>query len=99
MKNSLKYLKKILKVLIWPIIFIIGSFFINYIFVAIFNSKINLNNSELLEYVKTIEYKDRLNSYINANSVIIAIITAIIFIPLFLKIFKKYKQENNFNIH
>ena len=98
MKNSFKYLKKILKVLIWPIIFIIGSFFINYIFVAIFNSKINLNNSELLEYVKTIEYKDRLNSYINANSVIIAIITAIIFIPLFLKIFKKYKQENNFNI-
>ena len=38
-KNSLKYIKNILKTLIWPILFVIGQILIEYIFVAIFNSK------------------------------------------------------------
>ena len=98
MKNSFKYLKKFLKVLIWPIIFMIGSFFIEYIFVAIFNNKEkgSLTNSEFLNYIKTIEYQNKLNNYINSKALIIALITAIIFIPIFYKLFKKYKEENSF---
>lgn len=100
MKNSLNYLKKLFKVLIWPIIFTIGSFFISYIFVAIFNSNEqgNLTNKEFLEYIKTIEYQNRLNDYINSNALIIAIITTLIFIPILCKVYKKYKKQNNFNL-
>lgn len=99
MKKS-NYIIKILKVLIYPIILIIGEFLINYIFVAIFNSneKGSLNNSEFLKYIKTIEYQDKLNNYINSNALLITIITAIILIPIFYKIFKKYKKENSFNL-
>ena len=99
MKNSFKYLKKLLKVLIWPIIFMIGTFFIEYIFVSIFNSKEkgSLTNREFLEYIKTIEYKSKLTNYINSKALIITFITVIIFVPIFYKLFKKYKRENNFS--
>lgn len=101
MQNSFKYFKKMLKVLIWPIIFIIGEFFIQYVFVSIFNSKerISYTNYEFLEYIKTIEYQDKLNNYINSKAIIIILVTMIIFMPLFLKIFKKYKKENTFKIN
>ena len=96
----MKYLKNFLKVLIWPIIFIFGTFFIEYIFVAIFNikEKGSLTNSEFLEYIKTVEYQNKLSSYINSKALFIAFITAVIFIPIFYKLFKKYKKENSFSI-
>lgn len=98
MKNSLKYIKNLLKVLIWPIIFMIGQFFIQYIFVAIFNSKEKgtMTNNEFLEYIKTLEYQDKLNNYINSKTLLIIIITMLIFIPILYRVFKKYKKENNF---
>lgn len=100
MKNSLKYIKNILKVLIWPTIFTVGSFFINYIFVAIYNSKEQgtMTNNEFIEYIKTLEYQEKLNNYINSKSILIIIITCLIFIPILYKIFKKYKKENNFKL-
>ncbi|MBQ9072728.1 MAG: CPBP family intramembrane metalloprotease [Bacilli bacterium] len=100
MKNSLKYIESLLKVLIWPIIFMIGQFFIQYIFVAIFNSKEKgtMTNNEFLEYIKTLEYQDKLNDYINSNTLMIIIITMLIFIPILYKVFKKYRKENNFKI-
>ena len=96
MKNNFEYLKKFLKVLIWPIIFMIGSFFIKYIFVAIYNSKLNLSNEKLLNYIKTAEYQTKLNNYISSKALFITLIIFIIFIPIFYKLFKKYKKENNF---
>lgn len=98
MKNSLKYIKNLFKVLIWPIIFMIGEFIIQYVFVAIFNSneKGIMNNNEFLEYIKTIEYQDKLNNYINSKTILIIIITMLIFIPILYKVFKKYRKENNF---
>ena len=39
MKKVFKYIKNIFNVLIWPILFMIGQFLIQYIFVAIFNNK------------------------------------------------------------
>jgi len=100
MKNSFKYIKNIFKVLIWPILFMIGQFFIQYIFVATFNSKERgtLKESEFLEYIKTEEYMTKLNNYINSKTLIIILITMIIFIPILYKVYKKYKQKNNFNI-
>ena len=100
MKNSFRYLKNILEVLIWPIIFMLGQFFIQYIFVSIFNNKekIGYSNIEFLEYIRTIEYQDKLNNYINSKALLIVLITLVIFLPIFYKVYKKYKKENNFSI-
>ena len=100
MKNNLKYIKNIFKVLIWPIVFTIGQFLINYIFVAIFNSKEQgtMTNDEFIKYVQTIEYQEKLNNYINTKAFLIILITVIIFMPILYKVFKKYKQKNNFKI-
>ena len=96
-RNSLEYIKNILKTLIWPIIFVIGQFLIQYIFVAIFNFKEqgSLTNSEFLKYIKTEEYINKLNEYINSNALFIVLITFIIFMPIFYNMFKKYKAKNN----
>ena len=100
MKNSFKYIKKILTVLIWPFVFSLGSFVINYIFVSIFNSKEQgiMTNSEFIEYIKTLEYQEKLNNYINSKLFLIILITAIIFIPILYKVFKKYKVKSSFKL-
>ena len=100
MRKKLKYLKNIIKVLVWPLVFTLSSFVINYIFVSFFNSKEKgiMTNIEFIEYIKTMEYQEKLNNYINSNSLLIILITAIIFIPILYKIFKKYKVENNFKL-
>ena len=91
MKNSLKYIKNILKVLVWPILFSLGTFIINYIFVAIFNSKEQgtMTNNEFLEYIKGIEYQEKLTNYINSKSLLIILITVVIFLPILFRVFKK----------
>lgn len=93
MKNKLNYLKKLIKVIIWPIIFIIGQFFIEYFFVAYYNmkNKGNLSNNEFLEFIKTIEYKNSLNNFINSKLLIITVISFVIFLPIFYFKYKKYK--------
>ncbi len=98
MKNSLK---NIFKILIWPIIFMLGQFFIQYIFVAIFNAKEkgSMTTEAFLEYIKTDEYNLKLNNFIDSRILIIGLIVAIIFIPLFYRLFKKYKVKNNFKIN
>lgn len=98
MKNSFKYIKNIFKVLIWPIIFIIGQFFIQYIFVAFFNSKEKgtMTNNEFLNYISTIDYQNKLNNFINSNALLIIIITMILFVPIFYNVFKKYKRKSSF---
>jgi len=100
MKNILKYIKSIFKVLIWPVVFMIGQFFIQYIFVAIFNSKEkgNMTNNEFLEHIKTLEYQNKLNNYINSKALLIIAISMLIFIPLFYNLYKKYKRKNNFTV-
>ena len=100
MNKGLNYIKKFLKVIIWPIIFMLGQFLINYIFVAILNSKKKgmLTNTEFIDYVKSMEYKTKLNNYIDSKILIITLISAIIFIPIFYLVFKKYKKENNYNL-
>ena len=95
MKNKLNYLQKLIKVILWPIMFIVGQFFIEYIFVAYYNSHNSgeLSNKEFLEFVKTCEYKENLNSFINSKLLLITIIGFIIFLPIFYLMYKKYKKE------
>ena len=98
MKKIFKYIKNMFNTLICPILLMIGQFFIQYIFVAIFNNneRGNLSEKEFLKYIKTEEYIEKLNNYINSKALIIVFLTAIIFIPVFYKIYKKYKKESNF---
>lgn len=93
--KDMKKIKDIIKVLIWPIILMVGQFFINYIFVIIFNNNLKMNNQELLNYMKTKEYNILLNEYINSKTLIIIFIITIIFIPLFYQLYKKYKVKQN----
>ena len=96
MIKNLNYLKKLIKVLIWPIIFIIGQFFIEYVFVAYYNQKNkgNLSNSEFLEYIKTAEYKENLNKFLDSKLLIITLIGFFIFLFVLYFVFKKYKKES-----
>lgn len=100
MKNSFKYIKNIFKVLFWPILFMIGQFFIQYIFVAIFNNKerVIFTELEFLEYIKTEKYISKLNNYIESKTLLIMLITMIVLIPIFYKVYRKYKQENTFKL-
>ena len=101
MKNNFEYIKKIFKVLTWPIIFIIGQFLINYIFVAIFNvkEKLEYTGTNFLEYIKTRAYMLELTDYINSKTLIIVFISMVIFLPLFYREYKRsknYKQLKNY---
>ena len=77
MKNFLNFLK----VIIWPIIFLIGQFLILLIFCLI-NGTNNLSSNEL-------------EQFINKNSILITIITFLIFGFLFIKNYKKYSVNYN----
>ena len=108
----MKYLKKFLKVLIWPIVFAIGQFFIQYIFIYAFNLNeikklkilypkyTNLEINKLLnKLIKTSEYNNRLTDYINSKTLLIIIIIFIIMLPILYKGFKKYKTKNKIKLN
>ena len=100
MKNKISYIKKLIKTLIWPIMFMIGSFIIRYIFVAIYNlkEKNGMSDNQFLKYIKTIEYQEKLNNYINSKVILISLIILIIFLPIFYKKYKKYIIKNKLKI-
>ena len=100
MENRFQYFKNIIKVLIWPIIFVIGQFLIQYIFAVIFNvtHKGNLSDSEFLKYMETNEYIEKLSNYIDSKVLIISLITFVIFIPIFYFRYKKYITKNNYKV-
>lgn len=88
---------KYLKVLFWPIMFMVGQIFIQYVFTFIFNNKYYPNVD--LEIINTQEYQVKLNDFIYNHTLIILLITSLIFIPLFYVIYRNYKvKSNKFNI-
>lgn len=102
----MKKLKSILSIIIWPVVFIIGQFFIRYPFVANFNAKYfndlksiypNLSdkelNNKLIDMINTVSYKEKLNSYIDSKALIIMLITFIVFGFIFYKIYSKYRKK------
>ena len=81
MTNILNYIRNIIKILIWPIIFIIGQFLLIIIFNAIFNTnkynEIKLANQNLSkeeytiiynDYIKSNDYQNELNKFIDNNT-------------------------------
>lgn len=104
----MNYLKKILKVLIWPILFGLGQFLIQFIFIYIFNlkeisklKKLNpsLSNNEINKLINTIDYNNRLTDYINNKTLLIIMIIFIIFLPLLYLGFKKYKTNKKLKLN
>lgn len=104
----MSYIKKILKVFIFPAVFIVGEFFINYVFVAIFNSRNLIKYRELfpdlndIEIINTYEYKTALTNYLNNSALLMVVVTFIIFVIIFISIIRKMninsfksKIENN----
>lgn len=100
MKDKFKYILNLLKVLIWPIIFVIGEILITGIFTLIFNIKTKGDTSyeNFLEYMKTDGYREKLVDFINSQCVPIIILTMAIFIPIFYLVFKKYRQNTRFKL-
>lgn len=97
MKKS-NYLVKFLKVIFWPILFGFSQVFIILLFTFVYNQKYNsLSDDEFNVLLKTEEYTNGLNNYINSHLWLIVIITLIIFLPIFYFKYKKY--NNNFKLH
>lgn len=105
--KTLDYIKNIIKVMIWPILFGIGQFFVILIFTFSFNNNIynnlvqnnsNLSTEEINEmfnlYTSSDEYSTSLTNYINDNTLWIVLIVAVIFIPLLIFKYKKQKKLN-----
>ncbi len=105
--KTLDYIKNIIKVMIWPILFGIGQFFVILIFTFSFNNNIynnlvqnnsNLSTEEINEmfnlYTSSDEYSTLLTNYINDNTLWIVLIVAVIFIPLLIFKYKKQKKLN-----
>ncbi len=106
MTNKINYLKHFFKVLIWPIIFLVGQFLLVLLFSLYFNinefNTIKTNNSDgqditetFNNYVKTTDYSNKLSEFINSNMLLITIITFIIFIIIFKHYYKKYQINYN----
>ena len=91
-------MKKILHVILWPIIFILGQFFIQSLFITSFNSH-NVDTYKRLfpsftdlEIIETSQYKTDLLNFMNSKVLIITLITFFIFFILFLILYKPYKK-------
>ena len=52
-----------------------------------------MTNNEFLKYISTIEYQEKLTSYINSKSILMVLITSVIFIPVLYKVFKKFYDD------
>ena len=81
-------IKNYLYIIIWPIMFIIGQIAIRLLFALIFY----LNNSK--KYSDDI-YFDKLSNYINSSTLLITFLTALIFIPIYYLIYKKYRTKKH----
>lgn len=75
----------------------IGQFLIEYIFVFIFNNKY-YKNCNLYDVINTLEYKEKLNNYINNNTLLIVGVVAIVFIPVLYYIYRKYKTREKLDL-
>ena len=102
----LDYTKKFVKVLIWPIIFVIGQFLLLTVFTTGFINKeynaIKLENPDVSEeqlqtifneYIETDTYIDKFETFVNDNSIFITCITFVIFGIIFYKKYYNYKQD------
>lgn len=99
MKNNCLF--KLLKTLIYPFIFGIGELIIAVIFSQIYRNNISktFTNDELFKaFLETSEYSDGLTTYMSEHLIYIILITLIIFLPLFICKYNKYKIKTEFKL-
>ena len=98
-------LKKILSTIIWPIIFIIGQFIIEYLFVAFYNYKnmkiykTTFNDFSDIDIINTNFYKYDLNNYLNSKALVISILIFIIYGSIFYLVYRKYIKKSKFKFN
>lgn len=90
MKNNfVQYCIKILKILIWPIMFLIGQFIINYLFTlaySLFHPNLTL-----------VELTNNTINFMNQHKIIVTFINFVILMPIFFSEYKK-KQVDNYKM-
>ncbi|MEI3529835.1 MAG: CPBP family intramembrane glutamic endopeptidase [Bacilli bacterium] len=87
MKNNFfQYCIKVLKVLIWPIIFLIGQFIINYLFASVYS----LFHPDL----SLVELTNNTISFMNSHQIIITLANFIILMTIFLTVYKRLQNDN-----
>lgn len=100
----IEYLKKLIKVLVLPILFGLGQIIIIFIFTLVFNNNVynSMKNSELENtyelYYESPTYIEDLTQFINDNTIWIILISAMIFLPLFIYKYKKQEIKKNYKI-
>ena len=52
-----------------------------------------MNSQELETYIITEEYRTKLINYLNDYKLLITLILVIIFLPIFIKLYQKYKPK------
>ncbi|NLL44853.1 MAG: CPBP family intramembrane metalloprotease [Mollicutes bacterium] len=96
--RGLDYFKRMAKVLVWPIVFVVSQILFLGIFTFFFNLNLNMNSQELETYIITEEYRTKLINYLNDYKLLITLILVIIFLPIFIKLYQKYKPKEKVNL-
>lgn len=87
MKSKIfNYIKKLIKILIWPIIFMIGQFLISYI--------ISLGYTLTHSNLPLEELTSNTSVFLEKNKVLISFLSICIFLPIFIHQYKNLKTDN-----
>lgn len=88
-------IKKYLKALFWPIVFVIGQFSIIVIFTLIYNHSLGFEDKTLEVYITSQEYINNLAQYLVNQKLIMAIISFVVFMPLFAFVYRQFNVKPN----
>ena len=91
-------MKKIIKIIDWPILFGISQFLITILFSFFFLmlQKNKYPNFTINEIIDSENYTLNLSNFLSKYSVLIMIIILIIFVPILLKKYQIYKKQSSF---
>lgn len=93
-------MKKIIKIIDWPILFGISQFLITILFSLLFLmlQKNKYPNYTINEIINSENYALNLSNFLSKYSILIMLIMLIIFVPILLKKHQVYKKKNIFNL-
>lgn len=106
--NGIQYIVSLFKALLLPFFFVVVGYILIFIFSAIYcNQEYNRLEKEYPKYttvqidelynenLSTEKFQLNLNDYLIDKNLIIVLITTIVFVPIFIKKYKKYKPEKS----
>lgn len=97
------YVKSFIKVLIIPFFFFIFNYLLLFVFNLIYiNTDYHKSSYSYDEYfnnyINTVDFNNKLNTFLDNQILIITLITLIVFIPIIIKNYKKYYHKQNLKI-